>query len=329
MPKNTKTRLLKDIFWATRAEPNGVTRRTFLAKHPDDVHAIDELTASGEIQCRDGEHLRLPLLGLVELADVLPAAESVRYLCAHLFDVLRVEFIEHPDAQVSQSDVAALADMPERKVAQALEYLMDAPIFDGWSTSADGFRSQIQISDLIVKYRTFSDVIDAMRSQERLSQSEGIQLNVTKRGANPDAKDDHLTSISSYVDSVRINELKMVASKDWDLKRLIRMCEELNSAFDKKSFIACSMLVRGIVDHVPPIFRCNTFSEVANNYAGSKSFRSSMRHLDQSLRNLADGNLHTQIRRTESLPTEMQIKFWADLDKLLEEIVRISHDDSS
>jgi hypothetical protein len=105
------------------------------------------------------------------------------------------------------------------------------------------------------------------------------------------------------------------------------MCEELNGVFEQRSFIACSMLVRGIVDHVPPIFGCKTFSEVANNYAGGKSFRSSMRHLDQSLRNLADGNLHTQIRRTESLPTEMQIKFWADLDKLLEETVRVLNDD--
>jgi hypothetical protein len=126
-----------------------------------------------------------------------------------------------------------------------------------------------------------------------------------------------------YVDQRRLEELRAAQSDKWDLKRLIRMCEELNSSYEDGSYIACSMLVRSIVDHVPPIFGKQLFAEVASNYAGSKSFRASMFQLDRSLRNLADGNLHTHIRRTESLPTETQVRFWADLDKLLEEIVRI------
>jgi hypothetical protein len=127
----------------------------------------------------------------------------------------------------------------------------------------------------------------------------------------------------SYVDPSRLEELRAVQSDKWDLKRLVRLCEELNSTYEHESYIACSMLVRSLVDHVPPIFGYKSFAEVASNYAGSKSFRASMSHLDRSLRNLADGNLHTHIRQTESLPTETQVRFWADLDKLLEEIVRI------
>jgi hypothetical protein len=154
------------------------------------------------------------------------------------------------------------------------------------------------------------------------TRSPNVQLETDLRMTMPRAL---ATGIAEhfYVDQRRLEELKAARSDKWDLKRLIRMCEELNSSYEDGSYIACSMLVRSIVDHVPPIFGYKSFAEVASNYAGSKSFRASMSHLDRSLRNLADGNLHTHIRQTESLPTETQIKFWADLDKLLEEIVRV------
>lgn len=83
------------------------------------------------------------------------------------------------------------------------------------------------------------------------------------------------------------------------------------------------MLVRSILDHVPPEFSCKSFSEVANNYAGSKSFKQSMAHLENSSRKIADAHLHTQIRKTESLPNKTQVNFTNDLDVLLAEIARI------
>ena len=47
-----------------------------------------------------------------------------------------------------------------------------------------------------------------------------------------------------------------------------------------------------------------------------------MRHLNKSLRNIADNMLHVQIRQIESLPNATQVEFRADLDRLLEEVVR-------
>ncbi len=49
-----------------------------------------------------------------------------------------------------------------------------------------------------------------------------------------------------------------------------------------------------------------------------------MMHLKDSLKNIADHHLHTQVRDKEVLPTESQIDFKTDLDLLLSEIVRIS-----
>jgi hypothetical protein len=83
------------------------------------------------------------------------------------------------------------------------------------------------------------------------------------------------------------------------------------------------MLVRAILDHVPPIFGLAKFSDIANNYHGSKSFKESMKHLENSQRDIADHHLHVQIRSRESLPNKTQINFSADLDVLLSEVVRV------
>ena len=126
-----------------------------------------------------------------------------------------------------------------------------------------------------------------------------------------------------YVDASRISELQRSAGDEWDVSRLVQLCVELNNAYASDSHLTVAMLVRAIVDHIPPIFGYTTFSEVANNYAGSRSFRSSMQNLQRSLRNIADAHLHTHIRRKEVLPNTTQVDFRAELDVLLSETVRI------
>jgi len=125
-----------------------------------------------------------------------------------------------------------------------------------------------------------------------------------------------------FVDSMRLVELGAINAK-FDLSKLIRLCEELNACYTTGCYMATAMLGRAILDHVPPIFNCTKFIEVASNYKGSSSFKKSMEHLDKSLRNIADHHLHVQIRNKESLPTKAQVNFSPDLDVLLAEIVRL------
>lgn len=130
------------------------------------------------------------------------------------------------------------------------------------------------------------------------------------------------TNPSSYVDPGRLTELKSVTSSEFDLTRLVRLCEELNVAHANNSMMTIAILVRAIVDHVPPILGQLAFTHVVNNYAGSKSFKGSMQHLDASLRNIADAYLHTHVRSREVLPTFTQVDFRSDLDVLLAEVIR-------
>jgi hypothetical protein len=129
-----------------------------------------------------------------------------------------------------------------------------------------------------------------------------------------------------YVSEERIAELAEIVNPNFDTSKLIRLLRELNVAHSNDAYFTCGVLARAVIDHVPPIFGQTTFSEVANNYAGTKSFKTSMRRLNDSLRNLADSYLHVQIRKIESLPTHVQVDFRAELDLLLSEVSRVLQD---
>lgn len=129
-----------------------------------------------------------------------------------------------------------------------------------------------------------------------------------------------------YVDPKRVFELSSLHGGEWDYTRLIELCRELNVAAGNSCHMSTAMLIRSILNHVPPIFGFRTFAEVANNTGGSdfgKSFRASMQRLQMSLRNIADMHLHEPIRNKEAVPTAVQVDFSADLDVLLGEIVRL------
>ena len=120
----------------------------------------------------------------------------------------------------------------------------------------------------------------------------------------------------------RIEELRRISSTDFAMTKLLQFCTELNYAYNKRLYLTIPLLLRAIIDHIPPIFEKKNFDEVCNGY-GTKSFHESMVHLNNSLRKIADATIHTQIRSKESLPNETQINFKADLDVLLSEICRV------
>jgi hypothetical protein len=95
----------------------------------------------------------------------------------------------------------------------------------------------------------------------------------------------------------RLAELRALTSAQFDFRKLIRLCEEINTAYSEGCYFAIAMLTRGLLDHVPPIFGKTTFTEVANNYAG-KSFKEIMQHLENAARKVADAHLHVPIRKS-------------------------------
>jgi hypothetical protein len=122
----------------------------------------------------------------------------------------------------------------------------------------------------------------------------------------------------------RLGEMRKLTSTEFDFRKLIRLCEELNSAYNEGCYFAVAMLTRGLLDHVPPLFGKSSFAEVANNYSGGgRSFKETMLHLENAARKVGDGHLHMPIRKSETLPTAQQVCFAPQLDVLLSEIVRM------
>lgn len=131
-------------------------------------------------------------------------------------------------------------------------------------------------------------------------------------------------SMQPYVNPMRIAAIEALKSSRWDFSKLAQLCKELNAVHTSECHYATAMLIRAIADHVAPVFGLKSFSQVASNYSGGgSSFKKSMEHLNNSLRNIADGMLHEQIRRSETHPSPQQVEFRQDLDRLLGEIVRI------
>lgn len=122
----------------------------------------------------------------------------------------------------------------------------------------------------------------------------------------------------------RIAELRALRSSDFDFRKLVRLCKEINEVYSEGCYFATAMLTRGLLDHLPSIFGFKSFSEVANNYTGGgKSFKETMHHLENPARKVADAHLHMPMRKSETLPTAQQVNCGQQLDVLLSEIVRI------
>lgn len=125
-----------------------------------------------------------------------------------------------------------------------------------------------------------------------------------------------------YVSLSRIAELRSVRNPKFDTARLVRLCEELNVAYEHECHLAVAALVRTIMNHVPSVFGAKNFDVFANNHAQG-SLRKSMLNLQDGLKNIADKHLHVQMRAKEDLPHEPQVRFYQDLDGLLAELYRV------
>jgi hypothetical protein len=132
---------------------------------------------------------------------------------------------------------------------------------------------------------------------------------------------------SPFISLDRISSLQEYRGNSFDLSKLVRLCEEINTCAADGSAYAVIMLTRAILDHIPPIFGHKTFAEVTNNYEGDKSFKDAMKNLQNGARNIADLHMHTRIRKFEAPPNMTQVNFSRELDLLLAESLRkLLHD---
>lgn len=128
---------------------------------------------------------------------------------------------------------------------------------------------------------------------------------------------------SEHIDLSRIEDLGRLSTARFDCARLVAMCKELNDSASRGNAHAVIYLTRAILDHVPPIFGCDSFAEVASNYGGEKSFRRAMERLEKHSRHVADLFLHRMITKSEVRPNMKEVSFDSELNLMLSEVYRI------
>lgn len=169
-----------------------------------------------------------------------------------------------------------------------------------------GIATSVEGSVSAVKYRA----LRAKKSEVR--KAAAAQTALTEKPA-----------VRGYIDQSRIEELKQLPAGTHDFRKLVQLCHELNIAHVNDCFFSMAMLLRAIIDHIPPVFGVSVFSEVGAQY-GSKSFKGSMKSLHGSLKNIADHHLHGQIAKSVTLANAAQVSFAPDIDVLLAEVIKIA-----
>lgn len=122
-----------------------------------------------------------------------------------------------------------------------------------------------------------------------------------------------------FISPLVIEKLEGGPTHAFDLTKLLGYCREINSSFQDENVVACLLLMRTVLNHVPPIFGHATFAQVTAN--AGKSLRDNFEYLDRGLRKLADLYAHQPIRNREQYPTKNQVEpFRPQFEILLHEV---------
>jgi hypothetical protein len=121
-----------------------------------------------------------------------------------------------------------------------------------------------------------------------------------------------------FVSPSIVDRLKTVGVSSFHTVKLVGYCHELNSSYYHGNIVACLLLIRTIMNHIPPLFGQQNFEQVAANVP--RSLKDTFTHLQSGVRKLADMYAHTPIRRREAYPTRSQIDpYKAQVEVLLQE----------
>ncbi|OGM26853.1 hypothetical protein A2627_05560 [Candidatus Woesebacteria bacterium RIFCSPHIGHO2_01_FULL_39_28] len=125
------------------------------------------------------------------------------------------------------------------------------------------------------------------------------------------------TMKNSYISPVIIGKL---ANKrgNFNYEKLLILLGELNINFSKRHVYASAMLIRAVLDHVPPLLGLGTFEEVVNNYSWSQTDGRFMKSL-LDFKDEANDILHTPISEKGNYLSMDNIPSSNRLNRLLEE----------
>jgi hypothetical protein len=307
--------ILIDIFKLNVGLLDGVSALKFRAERHEYLDLLDRLEMKRFIERRDNKYL-ISLSSLIEIDDVNEVI-ALLDLCELIFQYLRKLYIKKPGEQISIGDISKAIDVSRLDVDRAFYYLDQTDVLGGHSTHFNTAEAWCVPAERILRVKCFKEAIrkipEEVDSPYPYGDSYFLSEALSFFDKNPNSPD--------FISLSRIENLRKINVTEYDLLRLIRICEEINSNYCSMNYLATGALLRILLDHIPPLLGFKTFKEVASNYP-AKSLKGTFQHLENGCRNISDGILHQTIRRKESLPTKQQVNYSSDIDVLLGEIIR-------
>ena len=122
------------------------------------------------------------------------------------------------------------------------------------------------------------------------------------------------------IDAGLIERLSNAQSPTLDVAFLVRMLREINSCFAHGNLVATTLLMRAVLNYVPPLFGHETFPQVVANIG--RSLKDSFGHLENGLRKIADFHTHRRIGPVELYPSPAQVEpFKPQFELLVQQVV--------
>jgi len=157
-------------------------------------------------------------------------------------------------------------------------------------------------------------------------------------GENEEIETKKLQNTDNYVNLKRIEMIKKLGNKNgnpenrntkFDTTKLVKLLEEINDNWKNQNYYSVGLLQRTVINFVPPIFECQNFEKVVEQFTQNRAnpnrkttIEISIETLQNPMRNIGNDFTHKAIQETEVLPVRQSVNFSQDFDHLLQEIIR-------
>jgi hypothetical protein len=133
------------------------------------------------------------------------------------------------------------------------------------------------------------------------------------------------TGMSAWiVDPSLIDRLAQKSPATVDVEFLVKLCKEINSCFAHGDIVATTLLMRAVLNYVPPVFGQGTFEQVVASIG--KSLKDSFGHLENGLRKIADFHTHRRIGGGDFYPSAAQVEpYKPQFELLLQQVLAKIH----
>jgi hypothetical protein len=124
---------------------------------------------------------------------------------------------------------------------------------------------------------------------------------------------------STYIKPELIKAFENKQSEsDFNFRKLVKLLAQLNQNYALSNEYASAMLIRGILDHIPPLLGQANFNQVVSGYAWGRTDKEYMQQLLNS-KPISDDVLHRQISGNEDLIEITNLPSSVYMNRLLQE----------